>query len=110
MENQPKLTPLSTVHEAMGARMMEFGGWWMPVQYKGIIDEHKAVRSSAGLFDISHMGQLLVSGPNAESWLNSLLTNDIRKLEDGRGQYSLLLNENGGVIDDLILYRLEPNS
>ncbi len=110
METQPKRTPLASVHEAMGARMMEFGGWWMPVQYKGIIDEHKAVRSSAGLFDISHMGQLLVSGPDAETWLNSLLTNDIRKLGDGRGQYSLLLNETGGVIDDLILYRLEANS
>ncbi len=105
MDPQLKRTPLALIHEALGARMMEFGGWWMPVQYKGILDEHKAVRSAAGLFDISHMGQITVSGPSAESWLNSLLTNDLRGLNENRGQYTLLLNEQGGVIDDLIVYR-----
>lgn len=90
--------------------MMEFGGWWMPVQYKGILEEHKAVRTAVGLFDISHMGQLVVSGPDSEMWLNQVLTNDVRLLDDGQGQYTLLLNESGGVIDDLIIYRVEANS
>lgn len=110
MDSKPKLTPLAPAHEALGARMMEFGGWWMPVQYKGILDEHKSVRSAAGLFDISHMGQIFVSGPDSEGFLNSLLTNDTSQLLDTQGQYTLLLNEEGGVIDDLILYRLEAGS
>jgi aminomethyltransferase len=110
MEPKPKLTPLAPVHEALGARMMEFGGWWMPVQYKGILDEHRAVRSAAGLFDISHMGQIFVSGPDSEHFLNTLLTNDVSTLLDGKGQYTLLLNKEGGVIDDLLLYRLETGS
>jgi aminomethyltransferase len=110
MEPKPKPTPLAPVHEALGARMMEFGGWWMPVQYKGILDEHRAVRSAAGLFDISHMGQVFVSGPDSEHFLNALLTNDVSALRDGRGQYTLLLNKEGGVIDDLLLYRLSAGS
>jgi aminomethyltransferase len=110
MESHPKRTPLSAVHEASGARMMEFGGWWMPVQYKGILEEHKAVRTAVGLFDISHMGQILVGGEGAEDWLNGILCNDVRLLADGRGQYTLLLNERGGVIDDLIIYRVEKGS
>ena len=77
----------------------------MPVQYSSILDEHAAVRQAAGLFDISHMGEFIVSGPGAAQWLNSCLTNDIDKLEVGQGQYSLMLNDKGGVIDDLILYR-----
>lgn len=85
--------------------MVPFAGWNMPVQYTGIMDEHKAVRSDCGVFDISHMGQLVISGPKAAEWLNSMLTNDIRKLQIGQGQYSLMLNQMAGVIDDLILYR-----
>jgi len=110
METQLKRTPLATVHENLGARMMEFGGWWMPVQYAGILEEHKAVRTAAGLFDISHMGELVVSGPGAEAYLNELLTNDIRLLSPSKGQYSLMLNEKGGVIDDLILYKRQDGS
>ncbi len=110
METNVKRTPLSTIHEALGARMMEFGGWWMPVQYAGILEEHKAVRSAAGLFDISHMGELVVSGSGAAAYLNRLLTNDIRLLTPGKGQYSLMLNERGGVIDDLILYKRTDES
>jgi len=110
MDTHLKRTPLAAVHETLGARMLEFGGWWMPVQYSGILDEHKAVRTAAGLFDISHMGELIVGGPAAESWLNALLTNDVRLLEPGKGQYSLMLNETGGVIDDLILYKLQNGS
>lgn len=84
--------------------MVDFGGWEMPVQYSGIIDEHQAVRTTAGLFDISHMGQASVSGPQAKLFLNKLLTNDISKLSIGQGQYTLLCNPAGGTIDDLIVY------
>ena len=90
----------------MGARMIEFGCWLMPVQYSGIVDEHQTVRGSAGLFDISHMGQFIASGARAGAWLNRLLTNNIERLSPGHGQYTFLLNERGGVIDDLIVYRL----
>jgi len=85
--------------------MVPFAGWEMPVQYTGIVEEHKAVRERVGVFDISHMGQFLVSGPDALTFLNRSLTNDASKLDIGQGQYSLLLNDRGGVIDDLILYR-----
>ncbi|HSI84769.1 MAG: glycine cleavage system aminomethyltransferase GcvT [Candidatus Methylacidiphilales bacterium] len=97
-------TALADTHVAEGARMVEFGGWYMPVQYRGILQEHKAVRESAGLFDISHMGELLITGEGAAAWLDSLLTNNVARLKPGRGQYTFLLNEKGGVIDDLILY------
>jgi aminomethyltransferase len=90
--------------------MMGFGGWHMPVQYQGILQEHKAVREAAGLFDISHMGEVFVSGPGAEQFLNRLLTNDVSKLAIGGGQYTLMLNENGGVLDDLLCYRHERDS
>jgi len=99
-------TALFDAHQKLGARLVEFGGWLMPVQYTGIVDEHKAVREAAGVFDISHMGEFFVSGPFAKSFLNGLLTNDVEKLEVGQGQYTLMLNEDeGGVIDDLIIYR-----
>lgn len=86
--------------------MVPFAGFSMPVQYGGITEEHLVVRSEVGVFDISHMGQFVVRGPEARRWLNGLLTNDVLKLEPGQGQYTLLLNEQGGVIDDLILYRI----
>jgi len=100
-----KHSPLEAAHIRCGARMVEFGGWYMPVQYSGIIDEHRAVRTSAGMFDISHMGEVLVTGPEALPWLERLLTNRVGKLAVGRGQYTLMLDEQGGVIDDLIIYR-----
>jgi len=101
-----KKTALFEAHQKLGARLVEFGGWHMPVQYNGIVEEHKAVREAAGVFDISHMGEFFVSGPGALAFLNGLLTNDVAKLTVGHGQYTLMLNEAGGVIDDLILYRL----
>src|SRR6516164_8540900 len=100
-----KRTPLYPTHQKLGAKLIEFGGWEMPVQYTSIVDEHLAVRNAAGLFDISHMGEILVSGPAAEAFLNQTLTNDIRKLAPGQGQYTLCCNEHGGVIDDLYAYR-----
>ena len=101
-----KRTPLYAAHQRLGAKLIEFGGWEMPVQYTTITDEHLAVRKAAGLFDISHMGEVLVSGPDAEGFLNQSLTNDVRKLAAGQGQYTLLCNQRGGVIDDLYAYRL----
>jgi aminomethyltransferase len=100
-----KHSPLESAHQALDARLVPFAGWNMPVQYASIIAEHAAVRTKAGIFDISHMGQLLVSGPTAETWLNRMLTNNIARLAPGQGQYSLMLNPDGGVIDDLIAYR-----
>jgi len=101
-----KRTPLYAVHQKLGGKLIEFGGWEMPVQYTSITDEHLAVRQAAGLFDISHMGEVLISGAGAEAFLNQALTNDVRKLAAGQGQYTLLCNERGRVIDDLYAYRL----
>ena len=102
-----KRTPLYAAHQKLGGKLIEFGGWEMPVQYTSITDEHQAVRAAAGLFDISHMGEILVGGPAAEAFLNQTLTNDVRKLAPGGGQYTLLCNERGGVVDDLYAYRLD---
>jgi len=104
-----KRTPLYVTHLQWGARMVPFGGWEMPVQYSGILEEHAAVRERVGLFDISHMGEFLVAGPNAEAVLNELFTNDLRKIAVGQAQYTLLCNERGGIIDDLIAYRIKPS-
>jgi aminomethyltransferase len=101
-----KRTALYSAHQKLGGKLIEFGGWEMPVQYTSITDEHLAVRNAAGIFDISHMGEVTVSGAGAESFLNSVLTNDIRKLAPGEGQYTLMCNERGGVIDDLYAYKL----
>lgn len=101
-----KHTPLFAAHQKAGAKLIDFGGWEMPVQYTSITDEHLAVRNAAGLFDISHMGEVTISGTGAAAFLNTVLTNDIRKLESGMGQYTLMCNERGGVIDDLYVYRL----
>ena len=100
----PRQTPLHGEHVALGARMVEFGGWSMPVQYSGIRDEHQAVRTAVGVFDISHMGQFFASGPGAKAWLNRMLSNNVERLSPGECQYTFLLNEQGGVIDDLIVY------
>jgi glycine cleavage system T protein (aminomethyltransferase) len=101
-------TPLYERHRALNARMVPFAGWEMPVQYEGVIPEHRAVRTDAGVFDVSHMGELEVEGPRAHELLQSLLSNDLDKVEPGGAQYTLLTNERGGIVDDLIAYRLEP--
>jgi aminomethyltransferase len=99
-------TALLSRHEDLGARLIPFAGWLMPVQYSGVIDEHRTVRSAAGLFDLGHMGQVRVTGTDALPYLQLVTTNDVSKLEPGDAQYSLLPNEQGGVIDDIIVYRL----
>jgi aminomethyltransferase len=105
MSAELRRTPLEEMHLALGAKMVPFGGWMMPVQYRSILDEHAAVRTQVGVFDISHMGQVVFSGADAAAWLNGMLTNNVDKLSPGQGQYSLMLNPQGGVIDDLIIYR-----
>jgi aminomethyltransferase len=100
-------TPLHDRHAALGARLVPFAGWEMPVQYEGVIQEHRAVRTDAGIFDVSHMGELEVEGPRAEALLQGLLSNDLGRIEPGQAQYTLLTNERGGIVDDLIAYRLD---
>ncbi len=100
-------TPLFERHTALGARMVPFAGWEMPVQYEGVIPEHRAVRGDSGVFDVSHMGELEVEGPKAHAFLQSVLSNDLDRIEPGQAQYTLLTNERGGIVDDLIAYRLE---
>jgi len=102
-----KYTPLHDRHREAGAQLVEFGGWEMPLRYAGIVEEHFAVRRAAGLFDISHMGELVVKGPGAEAFLNRSLTNHVAKLAEGQGQYTLLCQADGGTIDDLYVYRLQ---
>ncbi|QTN32798.1 glycine cleavage system aminomethyltransferase GcvT [Akkermansiaceae bacterium] len=102
-------SPLEAAHLALGAKLIPFGGWAMPVQYSSILTEHAAVREKAGVFDISHMGQVFVSGEGHIAWLDTLLTNNLSKLAPGQGQYTIMLNQSGGVIDDLIAYRLSES-
>ena len=110
-DREPELheTPLMGRHGGLGARLIEFAGWQMPVQYRGIVEEHQAVRAAAGLFDLSHMGELWVIGADAGDALAGAVVSDPRTLTDGRAQYSLLCAPDGGVIDDLIVYRLEAD-
>src|SRR5689334_9374700 len=98
-------TPLYDRHVALGARPVPFAGWEMPVQYEGVIPEHRAVRTDAGVFDVSHMGEIEVEGPKALELLQAMLSNDVARLEEGDAQYTLLTNERGGIVDDLIVYR-----
>jgi aminomethyltransferase len=109
--NMPLLrTPLFEAHQRIGGKLIEFGGWEMPVQYSSIVDEHLCVRRSSGIFDICHMGEVFVDGPASASFLNATLGNDIRKLSIGQGQYTHLCNERGGTVDDLYAYRLAQES
>lgn len=108
METPICSSPLAACHAELGARMINFGGWNLPVEYSGLLLEHQATRQAAGLFDISHMGQIRTQGAGALAALESLLTNDPAKLRMGEGHYTFLTNDQGGVIDDLLLYRLGP--
>ena len=101
-------TPLYDRHVEAGARLVPFAGWEMPVQYQGVIPEHLAVRRDCGVFDVSHMGELEVEGPRARELLQSLLSNDLGRIEPGKAQYTLLTNEEGGIVDDLIVYERDP--
>jgi aminomethyltransferase len=105
-----KKTPLNAAHRELGGKMVDFGGWDMPVQYpSGVIEEHMATRTRAGLFDVSHMGEIWVEGEDAIPFVNRLTTNDVTKLVDGQAHYSALTNDKGGVVDDLLVYRFDQD-
>src|SRR5450432_3418907 len=101
-----KKTPLNETHRRMGAKMVDFGGWDMPVQYSGVIDEHNTVRTAVGLFDVSHMGEIEVRGPEALALVNYVSTNNAAKLKVGQAQYSGLLYEHGGFVDDILVHKV----
>lgn len=103
-----KQTPFTDIHIALGAKMHEFAGYNMPIEYSGILDEHMTVCNGVGVFDVSHMGEIWVKGPRAEALLQKLLSNDVSKLSIGKAQYSCILNEDGGIVDDIIAYHYEP--
>lgn len=105
MEEQLKLTCLHEAHVALGAKMSPFAGFDMPIQYSGIIDEHNAVRNEAGVFDVSHMGEIFIKGADAERFVNHIFTNDVRGMEDGRILYGMMCYPDGGVVDDLLVYK-----
>lgn len=104
-----KRTPLYEEHVKLGAKIVDFAGFDMPVQYTGVMEEHKAVRNAAGIFDVSHMGEFEFKGPDALTLLDTLTPNNVAKLTDGMAQYSMLCNEKGGIVDDILIYRLKPD-
>ena len=104
-----KQTPLYQVHKILNAKFTEFGGWEMPLQYSSIVKEHLAVRTTVGLFDLSHMGELEVYGQGANALVQKLSTNDVGRLTDGRVLYTLFCNKTGGIVDDLLVYRYADN-
>src|SRR3954467_6191638 len=104
-----KNTPFTGKHKALGAKMAEFAGNYMPISYQGINDEHAIVRNHAGVFDVSHMGEFILKGENALDLIQRVTTNDAGKLTAGKAQYSSLTNERGGIVDDLIVYCIEEN-
>ena len=105
-----KKTALFEMHKSLNAKIVPFGGWAMPVSYTSVLQEHKAVREQCGIFDVSHMGEVFVSGKNATEFLQKITINDIHRLKVGGGQYSAILNESGGMIDDLIIYKLAEDN
>jgi aminomethyltransferase len=104
-----KRTALFEEHRKLGGRLIDFGGWELPVQYTSVIEEHQACRKAAGLFDVSHMGEIAVEGPAAEDFLDLLVTNNVRKLAPGQAQYTVMCLESGGIVDDLLIYRRGPD-
>src|SRR5690349_8768160 len=101
-------TPLNEAHRKLGARMVDFAGWDMPVQYSGLTAEHEAVRTAVGLFDVSHMGEIEFTGPGALETVNRLISNDLARIQDGQAVYAGLLNDLGGFVDDVVAYRFSP--
>ena len=106
-ETALKQTPLFEAYRKYGAKVIDFGGWELPVQFSSILEEHEAVRTEAGLFDVSHMGEVLVEGKDAESYINYLVTNDVTKLSINQAQYTAMCYPDGGTVDDLLVYKLE---
>ena len=107
MMTELKRTPLYEVYKEYGGKTIDFGGWALPVQFSSIKEEHEAVRTRAGLFDVSHMGEIIVTGPDSLSYLQKMMTNDISKIKNGGAQYTAMCYENGGTVDDLLVYKIE---
>jgi len=107
MDLEMKRTPMEEDHRSLGAKMGEFAGWFMPIEYRGVLAEHTTVRTALGMFDLTHLGKIDVAGAGAGEWLQSVLTNDLSRVETGAAQYNLVLTEEGGIVDDLIAYRVE---
>src|SRR5471032_3108341 len=105
-----RVTPLNSVHRAAGAKMVDFGGWDMPVQYSGVVDEHNTVRNAVGLFDVSHMGEIEIRGPEAMRLTDYVSTNGVARLKNGQAQYSGLLYEHGGFVDDILVHKVADDS
>ena len=106
---EPLHSPLHDRHVALGAKFSEFGGWLMPLQYSGVVAEHRAVRTAVGVFDVSHLGKVRVTGAGAAEFVNRCLTNDLDRIAPGRAQYTLCCNEAGGAIDDIFSYLVSPD-
>lgn len=104
-----KRTPLYPIYKEYGAKTIDFGGWELPVQFSGIKEEHTKTRENAGLFDVSHMGEIIVSGPNSEAFLQKMVTNDVSKLSNGKIQYTAMCYENGGTVDDFLIYKIRDD-
>src|SRR5438128_5216656 len=104
-----KSTPLNAIHRSLGAKMVDFGGWEMPVQYSGLVEEHHTVRKAVGLFDVSHMGEIEIRGPEAERLVDYVSTNAASRLKTGQAQYSGLLYEHGGFVDDILVHKVADN-
>ncbi|NCX96296.1 MAG: glycine cleavage system aminomethyltransferase GcvT, partial [Chitinophagia bacterium] len=104
-----KHTPFTGIHQSLGAKMAEFAGYYMPITYSGLNDEHHTVRNNAGVFDVSHMGQFILKGKDALTLIQTVTTNDASKLTAGKAQYSCMPNNDGGIVDDLLVYCIEPN-
>lgn len=109
MANELKKTPLYQTYLDQGAKVIDFSGWALPVQFTSIKEEHNAVRNEVGIFDVSHMGEILVTGEEASNFVQYALTNDITKLNDSKAQYTALCTEEGGIIDDLVIYKLKDS-
>ena len=106
---EPLKSPLHDRHEALGAKFSEFGGWLMPLQYSGVVAEHRAVRGAVGVFDVSHLGKVRVLGVGAADFVNSCLTNDLSRIQPGQAQYTLACNASGGTVDDIFTYLISPD-
>src|SRR6185295_15858167 len=109
MPENLKKTPLNALHRELGGKMVDFGGWDLPMQFSGILEEHEAVRTGVGIFDVSHMGELTVKGPQAAELLQRATCNDVAKLDDGRIHYNGLLYPTGGFVDDILIYQITPD-
>src|SRR5437773_10715107 len=105
-DSQTLRTPLEAEHRAVGAHMAPFAGWLMPIEYKGTLAEHRAVREAVGLFDLTHLGKVMVEGEDSLGILQRTFTNDVSKVDVGGAQYNMVLNDRGGIVDDLIVYRI----